>query len=69
MKKLECNRTVLITGIPDIQNADDMRDLLEIHFQKPSNGGGEVQELVYCSDGQHIIALFEDDEDEVTLAE
>lgn len=63
MRKLECNRTVLITGIPDITDKDTLRDLLEIHFQKPSNGGGEVQELTYCPEGQYTVALFEDDED------
>ncbi|XP_040187325.1 interferon-induced 35 kDa protein isoform X2 [Rana temporaria] len=63
MRKLKCNRTVLITGIPDITDKDTLRDLLEIHFQKPSNGGGEVQELTYCPEGQYTVALFEDDED------
>ncbi|XP_072259329.1 interferon-induced 35 kDa protein [Pyxicephalus adspersus] len=63
MKKLECNRTVLITGIPDITENDNLRDLLEIHFQKPSNGGGDVQDLVYCPEGQHTVALFEDEDD------
>lgn len=63
MRKLKCNRTVLITGIPDITDKDTLRDLLEIHFQKPSNGGGEVQELTYCPEGQYTVALFEDDEE------
>ncbi|KAM5135087.1 interferon-induced 35 kDa protein [Mantella aurantiaca] len=69
MRKLECNRTVLITGIPDITEKDTLRDLLEIHFQKPSNGGGEVQELMYCAQGEHTVALFEDDEDNGTFTE
>ncbi|XP_075033542.1 interferon-induced 35 kDa protein isoform X2 [Mixophyes fleayi] len=59
MKNLMCNRTVLITGIPDIMDADDLRDHLEIHFQK----SGEVQALLYCTEGQHCVALFEDDND------
>lgn len=69
LKKLECNRTVLITGIPDIMDTDALRDLLEIHFQKPSNGGGEVQELMYCPVGQHAVAIFEDDVDDMKLLE
>ncbi|XP_018410779.1 PREDICTED: interferon-induced 35 kDa protein [Nanorana parkeri] len=69
MRKLECNRTVLITGIPDIIDKDALRDLLEIHFQKQSNGGGEVEELMYCPEGQHSVALFEDDEDDMQLSE
>uniref|UniRef100_A0A803JAY4 Interferon-induced protein 35 n=1 Tax=Xenopus tropicalis TaxID=8364 RepID=A0A803JAY4_XENTR len=63
MKNVECNRTVLITGIPDIKNVDDLRDLLEIYFQKPSNGGGEVEGLLYCQEGQQAVAIFEDDDE------
>ncbi|XP_018090650.1 interferon-induced 35 kDa protein isoform X2 [Xenopus laevis] len=64
MKYVECNRTVLITGIPDIKDTDDLRDLLEIYFQKPSNGGGEVEALIYCPEGQQALAIFEDDNEE-----
>ncbi|XP_075702395.1 interferon-induced 35 kDa protein [Rhinoderma darwinii] len=64
MKRLLCNRTVLITGIPDIKDEETMKDLLEIHFQKASNDGGEVQELLYCPEGKNTVALFEDDEDD-----
>ncbi|XP_069809189.1 interferon-induced 35 kDa protein [Dendropsophus ebraccatus] len=64
MKRLQCNRTVLITGIPDIKDEDTMNDLLEIHFQKESNEGGEVQKLFYCPEGKNAVVVFEDDEDE-----
>ncbi|KAG9474198.1 hypothetical protein GDO78_004481 [Eleutherodactylus coqui] len=65
VKKLLCNRTVLLTGIPDIKDEENLKDLLTIHFQKATNGGGEVQELFYCPLGKNTIALFEDDEDGV----
>ncbi|XP_068118143.1 interferon-induced 35 kDa protein isoform X2 [Hyperolius riggenbachi] len=64
MTMLKCNRTVLITGIPDITDRDNMRDLLEIHFQKASNNGGEVQELLYCPEQQNTTAFFRDDEED-----
>ncbi|XP_056404108.1 interferon-induced 35 kDa protein isoform X2 [Hyla sarda] len=63
MKNLRCNRTVLITGIPDIKDEETMNDLLEIHFQKESNAGGEVQKLFYCPEGKNAVVLFEDDKD------
>lgn len=37
-----------------------MQDLLEIHFQKNSNGGGEIEAFLYNPLGEHISALFED---------
>lgn len=64
MKKLQCDRTVLITGIPDIKDEETLRDLLEIHFQLDTNGGGEVQKLFYCPEGKNTIVLFENDEDD-----
>ncbi|XP_070704000.1 interferon-induced 35 kDa protein [Pempheris klunzingeri] len=58
-KMKECPRTVLLTGIPDIMEAETLQDLLEIHFQKNSNGGGEVKTFLYNPLGQHTSALFE----------
>ncbi|KAM3863969.1 interferon-induced 35 kDa protein [Diretmus argenteus] len=57
-----CPRTVLLTGIPAIMDhQENMSDLLEIHFQKPGNGGGEVDAFLYNPLGQNILALFLDD--------
>lgn len=69
MKKLQCDRTVLITGIPDIKDEETLRDLLEIHFQLDTNGGGEVQKLFYCPEGKNTIVLFENDEDDLPQKE
>lgn len=40
---------------------ENLQDLLEIHFQKTSNGGGEVDTFLYNPLGQHTLALFEED--------
>ncbi|KAM9345966.1 interferon-induced 35 kDa protein [Symphorus nematophorus] len=65
-----CPRTVLLTGIPDIMERETLQDLLEIHFQKSTNGGGEIEAFLYNPLGQQISALFggispdsEEDED------
>lgn len=54
-----CPRTVLLKGIPDVMEREILQDLLEIHFQKDSNGGGEIEALLYNPLGQNITALFE----------
>ncbi|KAM4692514.1 interferon-induced 35 kDa protein [Rhinophrynus dorsalis] len=64
MKNYVCNRTVLITGIPDIMDAQNLKDLLEIFFQKNSIGGGEVEDLVYTPEGQCALAVFQGDDDD-----
>lgn len=53
-----CCRTVLLTGIPDILEPEAVQDLLEIHFQKSSNGGGEVLQCLYNPLGGGTSALF-----------
>ncbi|NWI22065.1 IN35 protein, partial [Crypturellus soui] len=58
-----CARTVLLRGIPDVLDAELMRDTLEIHFQKSSRGGGEVDALGYVPEGQWAVAIFEEDVD------
>lgn len=55
-----CPRTVLLTGIPDVMEQDTLQDVLEIHFQKTANGGGEVEAFLYNPEGQQTSALFED---------
>ncbi|NXR08151.1 IN35 protein, partial [Semnornis frantzii] len=56
-----CPRTVLLTGIPDVLDEESMRDALEIHFQKGSLGGGEVDTLDYVPLGQVGLAVFTED--------
>lgn len=40
---------------------DNLQDNLEIHFQKTTNGGGEVEGIIYNPLGHTTLALFEDD--------
>ncbi|NXO76145.1 IN35 protein, partial [Sitta europaea] len=56
-----CPRTVLLLGIPDVLSEESIRDALEIHFQKGSRGGGEVDALAYVPVGQTGVAVFEED--------
>ncbi|CAL8274730.1 unnamed protein product [Lota lota] len=60
-KALACARSVLLTGIPAVMDADSMQDMLEIFFQKGSNGGGEISNTLYNPAGQTTVALFEED--------
>ncbi|XP_062841038.1 interferon-induced protein 35 [Trichomycterus rosablanca] len=56
-----CSRTVLLTGIPAVMDKDSLQDLLEIHFQKSTNSGGEVDAIVYNPAGERTLAVFEED--------
>ncbi|NXX79117.1 IN35 protein, partial [Urocolius indicus] len=56
-----CPRTVLLSGIPDVLPEEAMRDTLEIHFQRPSRGGGEVDALAYVPAGRDGVAVFAED--------
>ncbi|NWY70508.1 IN35 protein, partial [Erithacus rubecula] len=58
-----CPRTVLLLGIPDVLDEESMRDALEIHFQKGSRGGGEVDALAYVPKGRTGVAVFLEDTD------
>lgn len=40
---------------------ESMRDTLEIHFQKASRGGGEVDALAYVPAGWWGVAVFTED--------
>ena len=53
---------MLLTGLEDLQTMDKelLEDLVNIHFQREMNGGGEV-EVVKCSLGQPCIAYFEEE--------
>ncbi|XP_038193606.1 N-myc-interactor [Arvicola amphibius] len=53
-------RTVLLTGLKGIRmDEEDVEDLINIHFQRRNNGGGEV-DVVKCSLDEPCIAYFED---------
>ncbi|XP_066497128.1 N-myc-interactor [Hoplias malabaricus] len=54
-------RTVLLKGIQDVMDEEDLQDHLEIHFQKPSNYGGEVETIKYVSAGKELKAFFVED--------
>uniref|UniRef100_A0A8C3R0P6 Interferon induced protein 35 n=1 Tax=Cyanoderma ruficeps TaxID=181631 RepID=A0A8C3R0P6_9PASS len=56
-----CPRTVLLLGIPDVLSEESMQDALEIHFQKASRGGGEVDALAYVPAGRTGVAVFVED--------
>lgn len=53
-------RTVLLTGMEGLQMMDEeiIEDLINIHFQREKNGGGEV-DVVKCSLDQPYIAYFQ----------
>lgn len=54
-------KTVQLVGIPDILDEENLQDNLEIHFQKPSSGGGEVDAFVYIPLGKKAVGIFEED--------
>lgn len=54
-------RTVLLDDVKDVEDEEDLQDQLEIHFQKPSNNGGEVESIRYLSAGKRVRAFFTED--------
>lgn len=56
---ITCSKTVLLTGIPAVMEKDSLQDMLEIHFQKSANSGGEVDAIVYNPEGERSLAVFE----------
>ncbi|KAJ4932923.1 hypothetical protein JOQ06_029761 [Pogonophryne albipinna] len=54
-------RTVLLEDIEDKEEEEDLQDHLEIHFQKPSNYGGEIESIRYLSGGKALQAFFCED--------
>ncbi|XP_043440528.1 interferon-induced 35 kDa protein isoform X1 [Prionailurus bengalensis] len=51
-------QSVLVLNIPDVLDGPELQDILEIHFQKPSRGGGEVEALTVVPPGQWGLAVF-----------
>ncbi|KAG8000999.1 N-myc-interactor, partial [Nibea albiflora] len=54
-------RTILLDDIKDMGDEEDVQDYLEIHFQKPSNYGGEIECIKYISRGKTLQAIFYED--------
>lgn len=52
---------MLLTGMEDLRIMDEetVEDLVNVHFQREKNGGGEV-EVVKCSLSQPLIAYFQE---------
>ncbi|XP_041057313.1 N-myc-interactor isoform X1 [Carcharodon carcharias] len=59
-----CKRTVLISDIKNELDEEELQDKLEIHFQKPSNHGGEVENIKYVPKDQHLTVYLEQDVEE-----
>ncbi|XP_053123335.1 N-myc-interactor isoform X2 [Hemicordylus capensis] len=54
-------RTILLSGIKaSEEDEENVQDMIAIHFQKPSNGGGEVENIKYVSKGTKVV-YFEND--------
>ncbi|XP_074551215.1 N-myc-interactor [Halichoeres trimaculatus] len=59
-------RTVLLEGISDVVDQEDLQDSLEIHFQKPRNHGGEIESIEYVSRKRgQVTAFFNCEEEEM----
>uniref|UniRef100_H3A0I2 N-myc and STAT interactor n=1 Tax=Latimeria chalumnae TaxID=7897 RepID=H3A0I2_LATCH len=54
-------RTVSFSDIKNVTDPEELQDMLEIHFQKPSNQGGEVEAIYYLPPGEEAIAYFHED--------
>ncbi|XP_004434466.2 PREDICTED: interferon-induced 35 kDa protein [Ceratotherium simum simum] len=51
-------QSVLVLNIPNVLDPPELHDILEIHFQKPTRGGGEVEALTVVPQGQRGLAVF-----------
>ncbi|XP_030912862.1 N-myc-interactor isoform X2 [Geospiza fortis] len=56
-------KTILLKGVPEVEEDEEsVQDMIEIHFQKPSNGGGEIEKIKYISRGAAYVCFEEDTE-------
>ncbi|KAL9847898.1 N-myc-interactor [Geothlypis trichas] len=54
-------KTIVLTGVPEVEEDEEsVQDMIEIHFQKPSNGGGEIEKIKYISRGAAYVCFEED---------
>ena len=57
-------RTILLIDIKDIKgimDEEDVQDIIEFHFQKTSNRGGEIESIKYVSGEKALQAFFCED--------
>ncbi|NXP17259.1 NMI protein, partial [Scytalopus superciliaris] len=53
-------KTILLKGIQEMEEDEEsIQDMIEIHFQKPSNGGGEIEKIKYVSKGAACVYFEE----------
>ncbi|XP_072730095.1 N-myc-interactor [Ciconia boyciana] len=54
-------KTILLKGIQEMEDDEEsVQDMIEIHFQKPSNSGGEIENIKYVSKGVTYVCFEED---------
>nr|XP_009481989.1 PREDICTED: N-myc-interactor-like [Pelecanus crispus] len=54
-------KTILLKGIQETEDDEEsIQDMIEIHFQKPSNSGGEIEKIKYVSKGVTCVCFEED---------
>ncbi|XP_045442189.1 interferon-induced 35 kDa protein isoform X1 [Pipistrellus kuhlii] len=51
-------QAVLVLNIPDVLDGPELQDVLQVHFQKPTRGGGEVETLTAVPPGEQCLAVF-----------
>lgn len=58
MRSQPVPQSVLVLNIPDVLDGPELQDVLQIHFQKPTRGGGEVETLTVVPPGERGLAVF-----------
>ncbi|KAM6200571.1 N-myc-interactor [Sarcoramphus papa] len=54
-------KTILLKGIQETEDDEEsIQDMIEIHFQKPSNSGGEIDKIKFVSKGVTWVWFEED---------
>ncbi|KAM9550617.1 N-myc-interactor isoform 1-T1 [Guaruba guarouba] len=54
-------KTILLEGIKEMEGDEEsVQDMIKIHFQKPSNNGGEIEKIKYASKGVTWVCFEED---------
>nr|XP_058904268.1 interferon-induced 35 kDa protein isoform X2 [Kogia breviceps] len=60
VRSLPAPHSVLVLNVPDVLDGPELQDVLEIYFQKPTRGGGEVEAVTVMPLGQQGLAVFTD---------
>ncbi|XP_061860893.1 N-myc-interactor isoform X2 [Colius striatus] len=54
-------KTILLKVMPEVEDDEEsLQDMIEIHFQKPSNSGGEIEKIKYVSNEATWVCFEED---------